>query len=242
MLVAKSEQWRKCAGCLKGHPAFILGNGPLLPRNLLPLDGFFTVGVNRIWLPPKDVDWPGDMPWYDPIVVQWTDNEIERDVASRMRNSQAIVFIRDAINYLKKNPLIPYGNSQSPCHHPLASPEFVPATGNMGTAAALWAMTLGCSPVYLLGMSSHYMQKDDGTLTNYYGVNKHHNGPSKRRMENALSELLKLEGVYPVLDYDAMEAVTGALWQLRMGREFYIDTFRRCHASVHLGQQPVAAC
>lgn len=230
MLVASLEEWDACTGCLKGHPAFILGNGPFLPEDLSGLDDFFTVGVNRI------------LYHYDPTVCQWTDNEIQADIEKYLPNAKAVLFVRAEINYLKVNNLIPHGNSAHPCHRPLGSPRHVAATGNMGTASALWAMSLGCSPIYLLGMSASYkVDAEGGEQTNSYGVSRYHNPANKRRMVKALKKLLEIEAVYPVLSQETLNRILANLQPLSMGREWYVEQFRACHAGVRAGQQPAPA-
>ena len=231
MLVGSAEQWEACQGVLKGHPAFILGNGPFLPDDLSPLNDFFTIGVNRIWY------------HYDPTVVQWTDNEILPDVEKYIDRSKAIVFVRDEINYRPErfNSLIPYGNSVEPHHRPLP-PQYVPATGNMGTAAALWAMSVGCYPVYLLGMSTRYKTDEDGaSKTNSYGVNPAHHRPSKIRMVKALQRLLEIKGAYPVLTQETLNRLAELYKPLARGREWYVEQFRKTHRGVYSGQRTAPA-
>lgn len=231
-LVGSPADWKRCTGCLNHHPVFVLGNGPTLPEDLSPLDGLLTIGVNRIW-------WSG----YDPTIVMWTDNEIERDVSERQADhpdailyheSKAVVFIRDEINYDKKraNDLEPFGNSANPCHDQLNDASRIAATGNMGTAAAFWAMGLGCRPVYLLGMSGGYVSDETGEAqTNFYGVSPYHNGPNEKRMRRALDELLAWDHVFPVPDQEALNTLAEQWQSMAMGREWYADRFRACFHS-----------
>lgn len=136
MLRAGDEQWRACAGCLAGHPAFILGNGPTLPEDLSVLDEFFTVGVNRI--PYR----------YDPTVLMWLDAPVTTDIEPYLGASRAIKFARDEFCRGRWNELHLSGL--------LKTPDSFVDFKNSGVSAAYWVMALGCRPVYLLGMSATY--------------------------------------------------------------------------------------
>ena len=57
----------RSAAILDG-PAFILGNGPTLPADLSCLDGYLTVGVNRI------------RERYDPTCLLWLDADAQPDL------------------------------------------------------------------------------------------------------------------------------------------------------------------
>lgn len=224
-LIVTADEWAACRLCLKGEPAFILGNGPYLPEDLSALDGFFTVGVNRILLT------------YDPTVVQWTDDDILEDIAEHVDACQAVVFVGDAASDERFNPLVQVGNSAEPVHRPLRSPHHIAATGNMGTASALWAMSLGCSPVYLLGMSAEY----DAGKTNFYGTNRLHSDSSKSRMVRALRILLEIEGVYPIRTQETLGRVTARLNGFWRGREWYLERFREAHRGVRPRQRAATA-
>lgn len=209
MLVATSDEWARCAGCLKDHPAFILGNGPYLPPDLTPLDDFFTVGVNRILLA------------YDPTVVLWTDTEIWEDIESQAERCKATMF-SCCNSGPRLNRIEVQGHSGDRCFDVLDSPAMLPATGNMGVSAALWAMSLGCSPVYLLGMSAEY----DGGKTNFWGVNKLHWASVKARLGRTLRRLLRdHQDAFPLTTGVAMMAVAKALSSWARGRQWYEDHF-----------------
>ena len=141
MIRATGQQWRACANVLRGHPAFVLGNGPTLPSDLTPLDGFFTVGVNRI------------LYHYDPTVVMWFDANVVPDIADRLATCEAIPFTNDEINHGQWNGLKPYGTRLRWVDEPLRRPDYVAATGNSGASAAYWAMSLGCRVLCLFAQT-----------------------------------------------------------------------------------------
>jgi len=150
-------------------------------------------------------------------------------------DSKAIVFIRDEFNSWRSrmNDLEPFGSSHAPCHEPLNDPSRIAATGNMGTAAAFWAMGLGCRPIYILGMSgSDVVEYDGESQTNFYGVNPAHCRPNRIRMNRALSELLAWDHVYPVRDQAELDALAEKWAPVAREREWYSERFR---ARLHSG-------
>lgn len=209
---AKSHEWRACANCLAGHPAFILGNGPTLPQDLSTVKDYFTVGVNRI------------LYHFDPTVLMWFDQNVGDDIAKLIRKSEAIVFTNETISG-RHNGLRVNGTREKWDDTPLAWPDYVPGTGSSGVSAAYWAMSLGCSPIYLLGMSAEYV----GDRTSSYGRNKWHRETTLVELQRALAELLKYKHVYPILDQAQLETITTAMADKAEGRTWYKEMFAACH-------------
>lgn len=231
MLRATAEQWRACANVLRGQPAFILGNGPDLPRDLACLADLFTVGTNRIvWK-------------FDPTVLMWFDPEIvdpaaPQNIAMPLAACRAVPFTRDEINWEKQwNDLAAYGTSRQWVDQPLCRPDMVPCTGNSGASAAYWAMSLGCRPVYLLGMSASY----DGGRTNYYGRNGRHTSVTLRQLRRALARLLSFADVYPIQNQRQLDRIAAALRCRAKGRRWYCRQFATRHSGVRAGQRPAPA-
>lgn len=215
MLRAGDEQWRACAGCLAGHPAFILGNGPTLPEDLSVLDEFFTVGVNRI--PYR----------YDPTVLMWLDAPVTTDIEPYLGASRAIKFARDEFCRGRWNELHLSGL--------LKTPDSFVDFKNSGVSAAYWVMALGCRPVYLLGMSATY----DGRRcrTNFYGKNRRHVPTTLGRLRRALDGLLAHPDVHAIAGQDVLSRVAKILVPFARGRHWYVERF----ACIHSRQQPVSA-
>ena len=233
MLRATAEQWRACANVLAGQPAFILGNGPDLPEDLSCLADFFTVGTNRIlWR-------------FDPTVLMWFDAEVvdpaaPQNIAAPLAACRAIPFTRDEINWEKRwNDLAACGTSRQWVDQPLCRPDMVASTGNSGASAAYWAMSLGCRPVYLLGMGASY----DGGRTNYYGCNGRHTSVTLRQLRRALGRLLSFADVYPIQDQRQLDRIARCFRDagLAKGRRWYCRQFAARHSGVRAGQRAFPA-
>lgn len=67
-----------------------------------------------------------------------------------------------------------------------SKPRELVLNGNTGCCAARWALALGCSPVFLVGMSATY----DGERTDFYGANRHHHN---RPGDNGTLPLMRKE-------------------------------------------------
>ena len=153
----RAEQLDKLKGVLAGVPVFILGNSPWLPIDSLPLlNDFFTIGVNRI------------TQVYDPTILMIIDETVFKDVELDQIHAQKLFNCSMDRKYKTPETWLPdlVGASQDWG----TSPGQIHANGNSGVAAAAWAATLGCEPIYLLGMEARY----DGDRTDFYGVNRHH--------------------------------------------------------------------
>jgi hypothetical protein len=155
-------------------PAWILGNGPTLPvAGLSALGGRFTVGVNRIL-----------STGFVPTAVVWVDSDIARECKRDIEASGALLIGPSSHNVAGVLPVdIVAGR------HSWASPAMpwqLHCNGNTGVAAARWAASLGCDPVYLCGMGAAYV---DGK-TNFYGVNPHHGNSALTAIRDELRRLL----------------------------------------------------
>lgn len=224
MLTATPDQWRRCADCLTGQPAFILGNCPELPDSLECLDGYFTVGVNRILLR------------YEPTVLLWMDPELLEDVAGRIDLRKTIPIACDI------HPDLPWVNTLEAIGHPERQPNSEAAhpgglitVGNSGVSAAVWAWSLGCRPVFLLGMSAKYNEHG----TNFYGDNPKHHGSTLRQLNRAMKVLRHYGGMVPINSGTVgIIRLAAACRDYRpMGRDWYAEHLAACHAGVDTGQR-----
>lgn len=148
-----------------GLTAFVVGNGPDVPADRLgELDGYLTIGVNRVW-----------KYGFTPTICFWIDSEIytERPAfydaaglcvcdASNMPTPKRCIHIETRGGRLPRDL-----NPNRLCHR-----------ANAGVMAALWAVSVGCHPVVLLGMGC----QDDGRA-----------GHQMHTMRAALEELVIME-------------------------------------------------
>jgi hypothetical protein len=156
-------------GCCAGEPCFILGNSPYLPTDLSCLDGFLTIGVNRI------------VRVHDPDILVILDasafQEADKGTAQLLLSEEMPVKRQGGAWY----PKLVIASTKWP-----ADPSEIHANGNSGVAAAAWANTLGCEPIYLLGMEARY----SGDRSNFYGRNKWHQDGTVQALGRALDNLL----------------------------------------------------
>jgi len=138
-------------------PAFIIGNAPSLNEcNLSLLENYFTIGINRTFYK------------IDPTILLWQDISLWNTEYQKLHNTQAIKVSRDVSDprkiyynfYLKGGP---YKFDRN-CSHILYG------RGSSGPLAVQLAVSMGCSPVVLVGMDC--MRGENGE-TDFYGENKH---------------------------------------------------------------------
>jgi len=123
--------------------AFVLGTGPDLPADRLGrLEGYFTIGVNRIW---RMGFVPAVSFWIDAGVYE--ENPIHFDRTLCVCDRSAAGRPEHIGLPMRAGPLPGYPN-----------PNYLHHLANAGAAAALWAVAMGCYPVILLGMGGG----DDG--------------------------------------------------------------------------------
>ena len=211
---AAPRQWDACAGALKGQPAFVLGNGPTLPERLDGLAGHFTIGTNRI------------LTRYDPTILMWFEIDTERDIRPELATAECVCFTNAVVNGGQYNSLTCVGRQAEPATEPLPKLSEIPVTGNSGASAAYWAMTLGCSPIYLLGMSGSYR----GEQTNFYGKNQHHKPDTLKQLRRTLRIVLSYPNVYPILTQAQLDQILSALAPLAHDRAWYLGRFREAHS------------
>ncbi len=154
----------------------------------------------------------------------WFEQNVEKDIREILPTKECIAFTNEAVSG-RYNALRVNGTPEKWDDTPLAWPDWIPGTGSSGACAAYWAMSLGCSPIYLLGMSAEYV----GDKTSSYGVNRHHDDSTMPNLQRALGQLLKYANVIQVEDQAQLERITQDLAHKAEGREFYLTTFAACH-------------
>ena len=155
--------------------AYVLGNGPTLPavEYLLALSKSFTIGVNRIMLSG-----------FTPTVLLTCDPEVNAECAQPAADAGVLVVSSFAAGPWPVVPLRPVAGDL--CWRTEPTPSSLHVNGSSGVAAARWARALGCSCVYLLGMSATYQ---DG-LTDFYGRNGAHGGSTLAQLKGDRDRLL----------------------------------------------------
>jgi hypothetical protein len=171
----------KWEGCLnRTYPVFILGNGPSLCENdLSVLDGYFTIGINRILQSS-----------YTPTVVFWQDVSVTRDIQTAAMSSTAIKVAKQGCCQVEKDDFLyfklasaGYKGQQFPSK---CVPDILYGHGNTINICSQFAISLNPSHIILLGVDCKY----EGDKTNFYGVNNRH---SKNTMRNCCKALEKVK-------------------------------------------------
>jgi len=165
--VATVKSWR---AALKGHPAFIIGNGPSLKDiSLEPLLDFFTIGINRIYR--KDN--------FDPTILFWQDIEFWKSEKKIIPQLNAIKYARGISD--PKGVGYHFQLRSGPFALP-TSPHVLYGTGASGPLAFELASCMKCDPLIFLGFDCKYQDK----MTNFYGVNTDHKPHTLNRGEKGL--------------------------------------------------------
>jgi hypothetical protein len=168
-------------------PIFIIGNGHSLKQyNLSVLEGYFTIGINRAFLK------------IDPTILLWQDIELwdsEKEIILESKSIKVCTKKSDPDNLFSHFELIEHIKTSKKVvnYHFGTSPESLYRFANSGILGVQLAITLGASPIVLLGMDGNY----DNVETNFYGKNKGHN---ERTLDNFMIALkfLKQNGRTPI--------------------------------------------
>lgn len=140
-----------------GQPAFLLGNAPSIStRNLKLLDDYFTIGVNRIFY------------IYDPTILMWQDQAVWIQDKKKIMKQKSVKICRDRSDPRQKfiNFELNMGKFKF-----RGDPGKLNGRGNTGALAVQLAVSMGCSPIVLLGMDCKYEGRG---RTDFYGKNKDH--------------------------------------------------------------------
>lgn len=142
-------------------PAFVIGNGPSVnDHNLLLLEDYLSIGINRIWLA------------LDPTILLWQDISLWNTEYHRLHNLQALKIARDSADpkriyynyYLKAGQFAFEKKTHVLFGH-----------GNTAILGVELAYAMGCNPIVLIGMDCKVGK--DGR-TDFYGNNVYWNPES----------------------------------------------------------------
>ena len=215
--INKYKTLNEWEGCLKGHPAFILGNAPSISDEKLSiLDPYFTIGINRIFY------------IYDPTILLWQDKEVFIRDHKKIMKQKSIKVCRDIsdtrnmfINFKLIMGKFKLGKDLYKLY----------GQGNTGALAVQMAILLGCSCVVLIGMDCKY---GDRGKTDFYGKNKDHKWYTLK-MCYAAMKWIKSRCPIPVYNCSDID-----LWERRklknvvkeinpylLNRDYFLDIFGR---------------
>ena len=172
--------------------AYVLGNGPTLQplEYLQALASSFTIGVNRIMLSG-----------FTPTVLLTVDDDINAECAATAAASGVLVVTGAARGKWPATQIELRAGDSAWTSEP--TPRRLHASGSSGVAAARWARALGCSVVYLLGMSATYA---DG-MTDFYGVNGQHEAGTLSTLRAETDRLLASWSGYVPADDLCLDAL-----------------------------------
>lgn len=147
---------KKWPDIMKGHTAFILGNGPSInENNLLLLEKYFTIGINRIFK------------IYFPTILFWQDKEITKSYYEEICKCPSIKVCRDIYDYSSSFTNYSLNNEFYKFHK---TPWHLYGRGCSGGLAIQLAYSMGFDSIVLIGCDCKYI---DGK-TDFYGKNNFH--------------------------------------------------------------------
>ncbi len=139
-------------------PAFIIGNAPSLnEHNLLLLEDYFTIGINRAFY------------LLDPTILLWQDIGLWNTEFHNLHNLQALKVARDIADPRRR--YYNYHLKGGPYKFDRSKPHIMYGRGSSGPLACQLAVALGCRPIILLGCDC---QKGPEGESDFYGDNPHH--------------------------------------------------------------------
>ena len=147
------KSWK---GKMEGVPCFILGNSPALEDEETDLlHPFFTIGINRSFYK------------FDTTILFWQDVELWYGERKNIVKTNSIKVCRDVSD--PQNRFFHYKLNRGDFKLP-ENPSSLSGTGATGPLAVQFAYSLGCNPIYILGMDCN----KKGQNTNFYGRNRNH--------------------------------------------------------------------
>ena len=194
---------------LKDVPAFILGNAPSLNDfDLSVLDGFFTIGLNRILYK------------IDPTILFWQDEDIYRYEKKSIDKSSSLKVCRDISDPLSK---FFHFKLRKGGYRRSTNPSILHGRGSSGPLGVQLADAMGCNPIYLIGMDC---QVKNGN-TDFYGKNvfwkKHTQKNCVKGLQwiNSAFSDKKIYNLSKKRDISFSQIIS-ELKNYRRGRDFYI--------------------
>lgn len=142
---------------MKDVPCFMLGNAPSLnDMNLILLDDYFTIGINRIFFK------------YDPTILIWQDLALWIQEEKKVRATTAIKYCRRGADTRGGYYNFVLEGREPQITHDLTK---LKGRGSSGSIIYQFAWALGCDPIILVGMDCKNAKNGD---TDFYGKNDMH--------------------------------------------------------------------
>jgi len=142
---------------LKDIPCFLIGNGPSLRKvDLSPLEDYFTIGLNRVFLKIQ------------PTILMWQDLSLWLKEKKAVKRTKAIKFCRLGADTRGGYYYFKLIGKE---HRLTRDPSNIYGRGSSGPIGFQLAHILGCDPIFLVGMDCCYGRKG---LTDFYGNNPMH--------------------------------------------------------------------
>lgn len=198
--------WRRK---LKDNPAFILGNAPSLNDfDLSKLDGFLTIGINR------------SIYKIDSTILMWQDKDIYNYEKHIIDKSKSIKVCRDIADPMSK---FFHFKLKSGFYKRTKDPAVLYGRGSTGPLAVQFADSIGCNPIYLLGMDCLTRGGD----TDFYGKNIFWKSHTRKNcltgvkwVDSAFSDI-QVFNLSKRKDMDFKQIVSSLKRQKR-GRDYYV--------------------
>lgn len=140
-------------------PAFIIGNGPSVnDYNLMLLEDYFTIGINRSFQPYLSID---------PTILLWQDVSLWNSEYHKLHNSQCLKVARDTADPRR----LYYNFHLKSTHFAFQKQTHVLyGRGTSGPLAVQLAYAMGCHPIVLIGLDCTLGR--DGR-TDFWGTNQY---------------------------------------------------------------------
>ena len=212
---SRSNRLYQWTNIMEKKPAFILGNSPSISSlNLKLLDGYFTIGINRIFY------------LYDPTILMWQDQQIWITEKNSIQKQRAIKICSNTSD--PKRLFFNFKVFDYPYRFSMNPGELF-GRGNTGILAVEFAVALGCSSIVMLGMDCKY---EKGGKTDFYGKNKDHK-PYTLKMCRGAMEWVKENCPIPIYNCgnidlwrkQSLEEIINILKPEKLNREEYIKLF-----------------
>jgi hypothetical protein len=166
------QRWKNC---LRGEPAFIIGNGPSAgDEDLSPVRDYFTVGINRAFL------------LLDPAVLFWQDAQLFEQEREKVLKCDSVKVCRDIADPQGRFHHFRLRGSEN--FRLTDTPAILYGTGATGPLAFQFAYAMGCDPIVLIGYDCKYRN----AKTDFYGVNPNHKLHTLRNCTRGLQWIANL--------------------------------------------------
>ncbi len=161
---------------MKDVPCFIIGNAPSLKYiNLTPLNNYFSVGINKIYL------------IYEPTILLWQDLTIWKEGKNKIIRCNSIKYCR---KYSETNGNFYNFRLNDNTNRKMSnSTTILNGRGVTAKITFQFVCALGCNPIIFIGTDGTYDKNGD---TDFYGKNKwHKNRNNLKRFSDALKYVMR---------------------------------------------------